>query len=170
MPVPITTERLVLRAFTLDDVSEIHAHLYSDATAMRFIGGPHTLERTRQGIQTYIDQQRRSGFSFWAVEERETGHLVGEAGFYPLNAVGPDVELGYAFGRPWWGRGYATEVGRAMLGEAFGALGLRRVVAVAKRENTASRHVLEKLGFQQRGERDAWGSRHLFFVRERAES
>ena len=169
MPVPITTARLVLRAFTPDDVSEIHAHLYSDAAAMRFIGGPHTLARTRQGIETYIAQQERAGFSFWAVEERETGHLVGEAGFYPLNAVGPDVELGYAFGRPWWGRGYATEVGRAMLGEAFGALGLRRVVAVAKRENTASRHVLEKLGFQQRGERDAWGSRHLFFVRERDE-
>ncbi len=167
MPVPITTERLVLRAFTPDDVSEIHAHLYADATAMRFIGGPHTLARTRQGIETYIAQQERSGFSFWAVEERETGWIVGEAGLFPFNAVGPDVELGYAFGTPWWGRGYATEAGRAMLAEAFGPLGLDRVVAVVKPDNAGSRNVLLKLGFREEGERDAWGSRHIYLVRDR---
>ncbi len=169
MPVPITTPRLVLRAFTPADVSEIHAHLYSDATAMRFIGGPHTLARTRQGIETYIAQQERAGYSFWAVQERETGSIVGEAGLYPFNAVGPDVELGYAFGTPWWGRGYATEAARAMLAEAFGPLGLERVLAVVKHENASSRNVLVKLGFREEGERDAWGSRHVLFVRDRDE-
>jgi len=167
VPVPITTRRLVLRAFTPDDVSEIHAHLYSDATAMRFIGGPHTLQRTRQGIETYIAQQRRSGFSFWAVLERETGSIVGEAGLYPFNAVGPEVELGYALGTPWWGRGYATEVGEALLAEAFGPLGLERVVAVVKPDNARSQRVLVRLGFRAEGERQAWGAPHLLFVRDR---
>jgi RimJ/RimL family protein N-acetyltransferase len=93
--------------------------------------------------------------------------VIGEAGLYPMNGVGPDIELGYALGTPWWGRGYATEAGRAILRAAYEDVGVERVVAVAKRENTASLHVLCKLGFREEGERDAWGSRQVFFVRER---
>jgi RimJ/RimL family protein N-acetyltransferase len=101
------------------------------------------------------------------VTENETGAVIGEAGLYPMNGVGPDIELGYALGTPWWGRGYATEAARAILHAAFENLGVERVVAVAKRENTGSLHVLDKLGFRMEGERDAWGARQLFFVRDR---
>jgi ribosomal-protein-alanine N-acetyltransferase len=163
---PIRTERLVIRPFTLDDVPRIHAALYSDPQAMRFIGGPHTVQRTGQGIASYIDHQERAGYSFWAVVEYATGLVIGEAGLYPLNGSGPDVELGYALGSRWWGRGYATEAGAGILAEAFDRLAVDRVVAVAKAENTASRHVLEKLGFHHEGEMDAWGARHEFFVRD----
>jgi RimJ/RimL family protein N-acetyltransferase len=166
---PIRTERLTIRPFTIEDVPAIHAALYADASAMRFIGGPHSLERTRQGIAGYIEHQRAAGYSFWAVTETATGTMIGEAGLYPMNGVGPDIELGYALGTPWWGRGYATEAARAILAAAFRDLGADRVVAVAKRENTGSLHVLDKLGFRMEGERDAWGSRQLFFVRDRTQ-
>ncbi len=56
---------------------------------MHFIGGPHTLERTRQGITGYIEHQRQAGYSFWAVELAETGQVIGEAGLYPMNGTGP---------------------------------------------------------------------------------
>jgi ribosomal-protein-alanine N-acetyltransferase len=164
---PIRTERLTIRAFTLDDVPAIHAALYADAIAMHFIGGPHTVERTRQGIVGYIEHQRHAGYSFWAVELAETGQVIGEAGLYPMNGTGPDIELGYAFGSPWWGRGYATEAAGAILRTAFEELAAPRVVAVAKRENAASLHVLDKLGFRNEGERTAWGIRQLFFVHDR---
>jgi RimJ/RimL family protein N-acetyltransferase len=165
---PIRTERLVIRPFVIEDVSAIHDALYSDPTAMHFIGGPHTVERTRQGIAGYIEHQRAAGYSFWAVEEAASGTVIGEAGLYPMNGHGPDIELGYALGRPWWGRGYATEAAGAILQAAFDHLGAQRVVAVAKRDNSASLHVLRKLGFREEGERDAWGSRQLFFVCDRA--
>jgi ribosomal-protein-alanine N-acetyltransferase len=167
---PIRTERLTIRAFTIDDVPAIHAVLYADATAMHFIGGPHSPERTRQGIAGYIEHQRAAGYSFWAVTDTDSGELIGEAGLYPMNGVGPDIELGYALGRDWWGKGYATEAAGAILDAAFEHLGARRVVAVAKRENTGSLHVLDKLGFRFEGERDAWGARQMFFVCDRAPS
>jgi RimJ/RimL family protein N-acetyltransferase len=167
---PIHTERLIIRAFTIDDVPAIHAVLYSDPDAMHFIGGPHSVERTRQGIAGYIEHQRAAGYSFWAVIDRESGVLIGEAGLYPMNGVGPDIELGYALGREWWGRGYATEAAGAILNAAFETLSAPRVVAVAKRENTGSLHVLDKLGFRFEGERDAWGARQMFFVCDRAPS
>ena len=164
---PIRTERLTIRAFTLDDVPAIHAALYADAAAMHFIGGPHSLERTRQGIAGYVDHQRAAGYSFWAVVLEDTGELIGEAGLYPMNGTGPDIELGYALGTPWWGRGFATEAAGAIMQAAFDSLGVQRVVAVAKAENTASLHVLDKLGFRNEGERVAWGAQQLFFVRDR---
>ena len=164
---PKRTPRLTIRAFTLEDVPAVHAALYSDAAAMHFIGGPHTLERTRQGIAGYVEHQRHAGYSFWAVVLEETGELIGEAGLYPMNGTGPDIELGYAFGSAWWGRGYATEAGGAILSAAFEDLGAPRVVAVAKAENTASLHVLDKLGFRHEGKRNAWGAPQEFFVRDR---
>lgn len=167
MPVPILTSRLALRAFTVDDAPQLHAALYRDAEAMHFIGGTHSVQATRQGIERYVDQQEADGFSFWAVEERESGLVVGEAGLFPLDARGPDVELGYALGSRWWGRGYATEAATGILEEAFGPLDLARVVAVAKRENTGSLNVLRKLGFREEGDIHAWGSRQALFVRER---
>jgi ribosomal-protein-alanine N-acetyltransferase len=164
---PIRTERLTIRAFTIDDVPAIHAALYGDADAMHFIGGAHTVERTRQGIAGYIEHQRAVGYSFWAVVEEATGTVIGEAGLYPMNGSGPDIELGYALGSPWWGRGYATEAAGAILQAAFDHLGAQRVVAVAKRENTRSLHVLGKLGFRPEGEVQAWGARQLLFIRDR---
>jgi len=52
---------------------------------------------------------------------------------------------------PYWGRGYATEAVRALLGHAFGALGYERLSSRARVSNPASRRVLEKCGFQWSG-------------------
>ena len=60
-----------------------------------------------------------------------------------------------------------TAMDQAILQTAFEALGAQRVVAVAKRENTASLHVLEKLGFRNEGERNAWGALQLYYVCDR---
>lgn len=170
MPLPIVTERLLLRAYESDDLHELHAVLYSDGEAMRLLGGPRDLAGTRAALERSISQQNVSGFSFWPVFERESGRLIGEAGLFPLAPDGPDVALGYAFGAPFWGRGYATEAASAVLEEAFGPLGMDRVVAITREQNLASRRVLTKLGFRMEGLRHVWGAEQLFFTLERERS
>jgi RimJ/RimL family protein N-acetyltransferase len=61
--------------------------------------------------------------------------------------------LGYWIGVPYWGNGYATEAGRAVLDHGFGELGLNRVYAHCFARNPASRRVLEKLGMRHEGTR-----------------
>ena len=146
---------------------EVDTVLYADEQARRLTGGVSTPEETRAAIEGYMDLQARAGYSFWAVIERDTGALVGEAGLKPFEDGGADVELGYAFGPAAWGRGYATEAARAIVAEAFGPLDLSRVVAVTRVENTASQHVLAKLGFQPAGRRDVYGGDLPYFVLER---
>ena len=167
MALPIHTERLVLRPYEADDLEQLHAVLYSDVNAMRLLGGPRDMAGTRFALERSMTQQEITGFSFWPVIERESGLLVGEAGLFPLSPEGPDVALGYAFGSPWWGRGYATEAARGVVGEAFGSLGLDRLVAITREANVGSRHVLDKLGFQMEGVRHVWGAEQLFFMLER---
>jgi [ribosomal protein S5]-alanine N-acetyltransferase len=167
MALPIFTERLVLRPYQADDLEQLHAVLYSDVDAMRLLGGPRDLAGTRFALERSMTQQDITGFSFWPVIERESGLLVGEAGLFPLSPDGPDVALGYAFGARWWGRGYATEAARAVVAEAFGELGMDRLVAITREANLGSRHVLEKLGFRMEGVRHVWGAEQLFFVLER---
>ena len=89
---------------------------------MRMIGGALTIEATREQIELYIAPHDRLGHSCWAVLDRQTGAMTGEAGLVPLGGEGPPIELGYAFGTAFWGRGLATEVGRAIRAEAFGTL------------------------------------------------
>jgi [ribosomal protein S5]-alanine N-acetyltransferase len=168
MPLPIVTERLVLRAYQAEDLDQLHAVLYSDESAMALLGGPRDLAGTRAALERSMNQQDQDGYSFWPVIERESGLLIGEAGLFPLAPDGPDVALGYAFGSAYWGRGYATEAARAVMAEAFGPLGMERLVAITREANAGSRRVLAKLGFRAHGLRHVWGAEQLFFSLERS--
>jgi ribosomal-protein-alanine N-acetyltransferase len=163
----LTTPRLHLRPFVLGDRAAIHA-VYADPEVMRFVGhGAHrTMAETTTALRTYGDVLQRRGFSFLAVTERESGALIGDAGLHPLGGVGPDVELGYTLARSAWGKGYATELGRALVEYAFTVLRVPRVVAQVEPANTTSRHVLAKLGMSEREQRMAYGRPHLLYAIE----
>ena len=161
----LTTRRLHLRPFTLADQEAIHA-VYADPEVMRYVGhGAHrTMAETATALRVYGDVLTRRGYSFLAVVERATGALIGDAGLHPLGGVGPDVELGYTLARGAWGRGYATELGAALVEYAFGVLGVPRVVAQVEPDNRASRRVLEKLGMREVETRTAYGRPHLLYA------
>jgi [ribosomal protein S5]-alanine N-acetyltransferase len=160
----LTTERLHLRPFTVADQPAIHA-VYSDRDVMRYVGhGAHkTLDETVAALRIYGEVLERRGFSFLAVTVRASGTLIGDGGLHPL---GDDVELGYTLARSAWGRGYATELSRALLAHAFEVLRVPRVIAQVEPANTASRHVLEKLGMTERELRIAYGRPHLLYAVE----
>ena len=165
----LTTSRLWLRPFTPADHESIHA-VYADPEVMRFVGnGPHrTMAETAAALRVYGEVLDRRGYSFVAVTERAGGALVGDGGLHPLGGDGPDVELGYTLARVVWGRGYATELGQALVEYAFTVLLVPRVVAQVEPANLASRHVMEKLGMTERGQRTAYGRPHLCYVIDKA--
>ncbi|MGX7894737.1 GNAT family N-acetyltransferase [Tsuneonella sp. HG222] len=74
--------------------------------------------------------------------------LVGAIG---LQAKDEGAELGYWIARPYWGRGYATEAGKAVLDVAR-SLGIRKVLSGHFVDNPSSGRVLRKLGFAETGE------------------
>jgi ribosomal-protein-alanine N-acetyltransferase len=144
---PIATERLSLRPFTLADSPEIDP-IYRESWP--HWPGPlsESVAETRAHVRRRMALQREHGLSLWLARDRRTGAVLGHCGLQPLEGRGPEVEVGYAFGRAWWGRGLATEGATACVRIAFEELGLERVVAVTMPGNAGSRAVMEKLGMR----------------------
>lgn len=152
MHVYLETERLILRRFTPDDV-DLATALDADPDVMRYINGgrPTPREEIRDDYLpswiAYYEAGDRYGF--WAAIEKGTGSFLGWFHLRPREGDPDDEpELGYRLIAPSWGRGYATEVSRALIRKAFSELGARRVYATTMAVNVASRRVMEKAGLR----------------------
>lgn len=163
VPLPLMGPRIVLRPFTLDDVPAIH-RVYSDPDVMRWVGhgAVGTEAATESILRQYMAHQKLHGFAFWAVTDRETGEVIGDAGL--ARTADGEVEMGYTLARDRWGRGLGTETAALCL-KAARSIGVERVRALVEEPNSASRHVLEKLGFEQDGVTLAFGRPHLVYRR-----
>lgn len=144
----IETERTWLRPFEESDAEEAFAW-FSDPDVMRFIpGGPDVaLEDTRRRIAGYREHQARHGFSKRLIIHRETGKAIGDFGLYHL-PDGKRIELGFRFAKPYWGAGYAVEVGREWLEWFDTHLAGESLFADVHSDHVTSQRVLSKLGFK----------------------
>jgi RimJ/RimL family protein N-acetyltransferase len=164
VPLPIETERLTIRPFDPETDAEAMLAVYGDPEVMRFIPGGHFrgLEIVKARLRTYARETDRRGFSSWAIVERESGRLIGDAGFGIFQPT-RDVELGYTLARDAWGNGYATEAAGACLRAGLVHLGVPRVIALVDEENHASLHVAERLGMTRLETIDAHHRPHVLF-------
>jgi len=150
---PLATERLLLRAFTFADAKDVQRlageRIIADTT--RVVPHPYLDGMAEDWISTHEDPNEARLQIQLAVEERKTQSLAGAISLVDLNHQDSRAEMGYWIGRPFWGQGYCTEAGQALLGYAFNALAFNRVTAKYLRRNPASGRVLEKLGMTQEG-------------------
>jgi RimJ/RimL family protein N-acetyltransferase len=164
MKVVLETERLLLRHITEADADALF-HMEREPDVLRYVGRKPLpdVDAYRQKIQSdflpFYDKP--GGYGVWAIIEKATGAFVGgcslrlgpdaifsaEIGYRP-----DDVVLGYGLCKPVWGRGYATEVVKALVRRAFTALGATVVVATVTVDNLASVRVLQKAGLEPIGE------------------
>ncbi len=164
-PLPIETDRLLIRPFVPDADCEQMLGIYDDREVMHFIPGGALagVAAVRSNLERYANTQRRLGFSSWAVVARESELLIGDVGFGIFEPTG-DIELGYTLGRQYWGRGYATEAARACLTTALAHLAPPRIIAVVDEQNDASRRVAQRIGMAQLETLEAHGRPHALFA------
>lgn len=164
IPLPIETERLLLRAFDPSaDVEDI-ARVYRDPDVMRLVpGGPLAdLGAVRAMLGRYASEQAERGFTFWAVVEQSTERVIGDAGFGVFEGTG-ELEVGYTLVRDRWGLGYATEAATACLEAGFAHLDPPRIIAVIDEENAPSMRVAERIGMALAERIDAFGRPHVVY-------
>ena len=167
IPLPIETERLLLRAFTAADVPKMLV-VYGDPDVMRHVRGVGVLDRegTRALLEQYALAQRERGFSTWAVVEKASGRTVGDAGFEVYRPTG-EPELGYTLAAGVWGRGYGSEAARACVDAAFAHLAVRRIVAKVDVDNERSLRLLRRLGMTPIERIEVKGRPHVLLALER---
>ena len=145
----LRTARLALRRPRAGDAEAV-ARLANDreiAENTMVIPYPYTLADARKFI-AHVEETRIETFlAFAAIGGEET--LIGCGGLTAHDDGVPT--LGYWVGAPYRGRGFATEIARALIGHAFETLGAQRLGVSCRLTNTASRRVIEKCGFQWTG-------------------
>jgi RimJ/RimL family protein N-acetyltransferase len=142
----LETERLFLRRIDPERDFEPWARMMADERAVRFIGG-RILDRAQawRHMAASIGHWSIRGYGSFSVEHRETGEWIGRVGpFYPEGWPAP--EIGWSIVPQHWGKGYATEAGRASIEYAFETLGWQRVIHVIVTGNMQSIAVAKKLG------------------------
>lgn len=169
------TERLVIRAWTLEDASDAF-EMYGDPRVVEYLTGT-----TEESVETQRDVLRRIIHSYsnlhivlgsFPIVDKSTGSLVGAVLLKPLprnedldawrafrddpSTVPPihEIEVGWHLKHAHWGKGYATEAAREMLRYAFEDAGLKEVYAIVYPQNTASIAVTRRLNMRPLGPTD----------------
>jgi len=115
---------------------------------------PFDLARTRDQILRFALGWRHDGLGLWAAEELASGRFVGRLGLmrhHDWPAAPDPVEVGWVLHRDWWGRGLATEAGRAAVECWRACLDDARLISITTPANRRSRAVMERLGMTERG-------------------
>lgn len=150
----LETPRIVLRPHELTDF-DAYVALWADPVVTRFIGGrPHTRDEAWQRLLRHAGLWTLLGYGFWAIEEKETRRLIGEAGFFDLKRpIEPSFEgspeAGWALLPDTHGKGLATEIVSATLAWGDRHFDAPRTVCIIDPDNVASLRVAEKTGFRE---------------------
>jgi RimJ/RimL family protein N-acetyltransferase len=167
MKEPIETERLLLREFQMSDVDGMF-ELDSNPNVHLFVGNKpvKSIEESIGYIENVQQQYKDFGIGRYAVILKETNEFLGWSGIKfitnEINSHKDFYEIGYRFIEKHWGKGYATEAGKAFIDHAFNVMKVDAVYAYADVGNENSRKILEKLGlryvnsFEYEEELDVW--------------
>jgi len=171
LPAEVRTERLLLRQWRPEDAEPL-SEIYVQPEYLEFFMIEYDLEGTRAQIERWQRMWDEEGLSQWAVEELASGRLIGRIGLlrhddWPLEEA-PVVEVGWTLHRDWWGRGLATEGGRASV-EAWRERlpDEQRLHSFTVPANLRSRAVMERVGLTHRGETFWRGHYHVWYAIDR---
>ena len=145
----IETERLILRPFADEDTQRYWEILTTpEVSAALYLPEGFGLDQAWGQMAMWRGQFALRQTGQWAVEERATGRMIGRAGTHrPVRDDWPGIEIGWVLDPDRWGRGFATEAGRASVEWAFAHHDVDELFSVILPENTASSAVARRLGF-----------------------
>ncbi len=140
-------EGVELRLLEPSDAEEMFALVERDRRRLRewmpWVDGTTSPKDSRAFVEHARDTEQLDGLGVFV-----DGAYAGGIGLR-VDAMNRCAEIGYWIGSPWEGRGLVTRACRALIGHAFGDLGMHRVEIRAAQDNLRSRAVPERLGFTQ---------------------
>jgi len=158
----IETDRLYLRNWSEADAEPFERQTNTPAV-MQWLGGVKPPEFIRQVVvDRFMRWQDERGFTFWAVERKSDGELLGFCGIKiaddPGSPVEGEYEIGWRLREDAWGQGYAREAAFASLGRLFSHTDAERVVSLTVQGNAPSWGLMERLGMTRRPDLDYRGA------------
>ena len=149
----IETKRLLLRRFELSDALPMYKTWATDSDVTRFLSWlPHeNVEATKKIISSWIGQYNSTEYYNWAVTLKENKRIIGSISVVKQHPEHDVCEIGYCYGKEFWGKGYGTEALDGVIGFMIHKVGFNRVHAYHHSENEASGKVMVKAGMKYEG-------------------
>jgi ribosomal-protein-alanine N-acetyltransferase len=151
-------ERLFLRGLREEDAPAVF-RIYGDPEVIRYWSSPaHTdVSESVSLIEETLKHYESRTMLEWGAVLRETGEVIGTCTLLNIDISHRRAEIGYAFAREFWGKGYASETVELAIAFAFGPVNLHRIEADVHPDNSGSLRLLEKQGFKREGYlRERW--------------
>jgi ribosomal-protein-alanine N-acetyltransferase len=145
----IDTERLTLRPLYSADAETLH-RIYQVDGVLRYFPNPKppALDKLQHFIESQENHWGRYGYGNWGILPRGEKEIVGWAGLQFIEDTA-ETEVGFLLDKPFWGRGYATEIAEVSLRFGFDKKNLEKIIGLVHPENLASQRVLEKCGLRK---------------------
>lgn len=150
----IETQRLILRRFEYSDIDSMIRNWIADEKTQWDYGEPSykTPESVRELFDSkYIVSYDRDDYYRWAVIEKASGECIGQIAFFTVDTKNLHGEIEYVIGPSFQGKGYATEMTKAVIRFGFEKVNFHRIEIDCRTENEASRKVIEKCGLTYEG-------------------
>jgi ribosomal-protein-alanine N-acetyltransferase len=148
----ITTDRLVLRKLTYNDVDDVYAYGIMPEVSRYCIWETH---RSKENAITFIrsvqEKYAKNEPADWAIYHKEDKKVIGAIGYVWSAPEHMKCEVGYALSCRYWNKGYATEALKAFIRYNFEQACIHRIEARCNQENVGSYRVMEKAGMQFEG-------------------
>ena len=152
MTMRIETERLIIKPYRIEDLAECF-QLMQDKELFRYLDMDVMSKKNYQRLFEWLIDSYKVKFHeefrySFNVTLKENGIHIGWCGIGALDYDTRCREIYYLIGKKYWGNGYGKEAAKALLDYGFNVIGLNEIVALCKKENIASRKVIENLGFE----------------------
>jgi RimJ/RimL family protein N-acetyltransferase len=145
----LQTRRLAFRIWAKSDL-ELALGLWGDPQVTRFFDAREKLspQEVQERLTREIAAQNKEGVQYWPIFLRSSRQHIGCCGLRPYQPRKKIYEIGFHIRTCHWGNGYATEAALGVMQYAFQELTVNGLFAGHNPNNTASRYLLQKLGFR----------------------
>lgn len=149
----LSTARLTLRRFTVEDADAMYQNWANDKRVTRFLTWqPHeSAEQTKRLLTLWCSEYEKPDYYSWAIEFDKK--IIGNISVVRCEDRSEVAHLGYCMGFDYWGKGIMTEAVRAVIDYLFGEIGFHRITICHAVKNPASGKVAKKCGLTLEGTR-----------------
>ena len=171
MNATLQTARLALKPLGLDD-ADLVVELFTDPIVKKYTGGPQSESSIRDEMRVSTRRGGNGCIGIWTIVRKDDGEKLGTVALLPMpvdtqvtdyDSVIPgqypdaEIEIGFFLKPTAWAQGYASEACRSVIRLVFDDSPLTEIVANFDPANEASRKLLTRLGFIDRGTGRAYG-------------
>jgi ribosomal-protein-alanine N-acetyltransferase len=161
----LESERLYVRTWCEADWQPLYRAMSDPEVHIYTAEDPWTEAQTQEMIAWCMDHRLgwEPGYFNCPLIRRADDRLLGRVGLNPFYEERRVPEIEWTLSRAYWGQGYATEIGRAILRYGFEQAGFHEIVGFCRPEHAASRRVMVKIGMSYTGNQEHGGHRLSFY-------